>query len=50
MGAIEDQSNAVVPKASVTITNKATGVTRDTTSDDQGRFSVLNAPYPAPTT
>ena len=42
VGAIEDQSNAVVPKASVTITNKATGVTRETTSDDQGRFSLLN--------
>jgi len=42
VGGIEDQSSAVVPSASVTITNKATGVTRETKSDDQGRFSLLN--------
>ena len=42
VGSIDDQSGSVVPKASVTITNKATGVTRSTTSDEQGRFSLLN--------
>ena len=42
MGAIEDQSGSVVPKASVTIVNKGTGTTRETASDEQGRFSLLN--------
>ncbi|MDP3000401.1 MAG: carboxypeptidase regulatory-like domain-containing protein, partial [Bryobacterales bacterium] len=39
---IQDQSGAVVPKATVTITNKATGQTREAASDDGGRFSLLN--------
>ena len=42
VGAIEDQSGSVVPKATVTIINKATGLTRETAADDQGRFSLLN--------
>jgi hypothetical protein len=42
VGAIDDPSGSIVPKASVTITNRATGVTRSTTSDEQGRFSLLN--------
>ena len=42
VGAVEDQSGAVVPKATVTITNKATGQTREAASDDGGRFSLLN--------
>ena len=42
VGAIEDQSGSIVPKASVTMINKGTGTTRETTSDEQGRFSLLN--------
>ena len=42
VGTIQDQSGAVVPKAGVTITNKGTGMTRETAADDAGRFSLLN--------
>ena len=42
VGAVEDQSGSVVPKANITITNKGTGATRETASDEQGRFSLLN--------
>src|ERR1051326_1754414 len=42
VGAIEDQSGSVVPKATVTIINKATGLPSETAADDQGRFSLLN--------
>jgi hypothetical protein len=42
VGAIDDQSGSVVPNANVTLTSKTTGVTRETTSDEQGRFSLLN--------
>ena len=42
VGTVEDQSGAVVPKATVAITNKATGQTREAASDDSGRFSLLN--------
>ena len=42
VGTVEDQSGAVVPKATVTISNKATGQTREAASDDGGRFSLLN--------
>ena len=42
VGAIEDQTGAAVPKATVTITNKDTGLTRATAADDQGRYSLLN--------
>jgi len=37
VGTVEDPSGAVVPKAMITIANKQTGLTRDTTSDDAGR-------------
>ncbi len=42
VGTIEDPSGALVPKATVTIINAATGLTRETTADDDGRFSLLN--------
>src|ERR1035437_6241409 len=42
VGAIEDQTGAAVPKATVTITNKDTGATRTAAADDQGRYSLLN--------
>lgn len=42
VGTIEDQSGGVVPNATVTITNKQTGLTRNTTADEAGRYSLLN--------
>ena len=42
VGAIEDQTGAVVPKATVTITNKDTGVIRTAAADEQGRYSLLS--------
>ncbi len=41
VGTVTDQTDAVVPKATVTITNKATGLSRETTSDEAGRYSLL---------
>ncbi|MBI3484641.1 MAG: carboxypeptidase regulatory-like domain-containing protein, partial [Acidobacteria bacterium] len=42
-GTVLDQSGAAVPSASVTVTNKGTGVSFNTSSDDSGffRFPVL---------
>jgi len=42
VGTIEDASGAVIPGANVTITNVATSATRQTTSDAQGRFTIVN--------
>jgi hypothetical protein len=42
LGSIEDQSGALIPRAAIVLTNKATGLTRETTSDDAGRYSILN--------
>ncbi len=42
VGTVEDQSGAVVPRAAVLITNKGTLLTRETTADEQGRYSLLN--------
>src|SRR4030095_13053652 len=42
VGAIDDPSGSAVPKATVTITNKATGVNRSVEADDQGRYALLN--------
>ncbi len=42
VGTVEDQTGAVVPRATITITNKATGVTRETTADEAGRYSLVN--------
>ena len=41
-GTISDPSGAAVPNAKVTITNTATGVTRDDATDTAGFFSVPN--------
>ena len=38
LGVIYDQSQAVLPGVSITATNTATGLTRTTLSDDQGRY------------
>ncbi len=42
VGTVEDPTGAVVPKATVTVTNKATGLSRETTADEGGRFSIVN--------
>ncbi len=42
IGTVKDQTGAVVPGASVTITNIATGQSRETLSDDTGNYSILN--------
>jgi hypothetical protein len=42
LGTIEDPSGAVVPNATVTIINKSTGLTRETTADASGRFTIPN--------
>ncbi len=47
VGTVTDQSGAVVPKASVSITNKATGEARQTVTDDAGRYSAPNLPNAA---
>src|SRR5262249_36513529 len=39
-GMVRDQSGAIVPAASVTVRNKATGIERSLTSGDDGAFSV----------
>ncbi|MEK7404396.1 MAG: TonB-dependent receptor [Acidobacteriota bacterium] len=42
VGTVTDPTGAVVPNVSVSITNKATGLTRDTTADDAGRYTLVN--------
>ena len=42
VGTVLDQSGAVVPKGTVTITNTATGQSRETTTDQEGRYSIIN--------
>jgi len=39
LGTITDPSNSAVPKAVVTATNKATGLVKETASDDRGFFA-----------
>jgi hypothetical protein len=43
-GTISDSSGAVVPHATVTITNEATGQTRTVTSNDTGFYASTNLP------
>ena len=44
VGTVTDQTGAVVPKATVTITNNQTGLTRETTTDEGGRYSIVSIP------
>ncbi|MBI1787018.1 MAG: carboxypeptidase regulatory-like domain-containing protein, partial [Acidobacteria bacterium] len=44
IGTVTDPTGAVIPKAKITITNVATGVTRDTTSQADGTYQVLAVP------
>ena len=41
-GVVRDASNAVVPGASVSVTNDATGITRTTTASNEGVFLVVD--------
>lgn len=43
-GTVTDQSGAVVPSAQVTVTNEATGLKRQTTTDAAGTYRVLDLP------
>ena len=38
VGTVADPTGALVPKATVSITNTATGASRETTSDEAGRY------------
>src|SRR5581483_7419263 len=42
VGAVEDAVSGVVPKAAVTLTNTGTSQARETSTDDQGRYSFVN--------
>ena len=42
VGTVEDPTGAVVPGATVTLTNPATGAVREIKADDQGRYTVPN--------
>ena len=40
LGAIRDSSGSAIPHANVTVTNTATGITNQTTTDDAGDYNV----------
>jgi hypothetical protein len=42
LGTVVDTTGAVIPGATITITNTGTGATQSTTSDGQGAFSMLS--------
>jgi len=44
VGTVTDPSGAIIPNATVTITNEATGQTREVSSDEAGRYSILSVP------
>ena len=44
LGTVEDATGAVVPNAKVTVTEKATGFSRDTVTDVSGNYSVPSIP------
>jgi hypothetical protein len=41
-GTVSDQSGAAVPKAHVTLTNRATGVARETDADENGHYLITD--------
>jgi hypothetical protein len=41
-GVVKDASSALVPDVKVTARNAATGATRDTRTDSEGRYSLTN--------
>ena len=42
VGTLTDQTGAVVPKATVTVTNTSTGLSRQVTADGAGYYSIPN--------
>ncbi|HWZ43479.1 MAG TPA: carboxypeptidase-like regulatory domain-containing protein, partial [Candidatus Saccharimonadales bacterium] len=44
VGTVKDQQGAVVPGASVIVTNTATGVSTTTTTDSDGSYQALELP------
>jgi hypothetical protein len=44
IGDVLDPSQAAVPKATVSVSNKATGLTRDATTDDRGHYEFQSLP------
>ena len=44
VGTLTDQSGAVVPKATVIVTNTSTGLSREATTNDDGYYSIPNLP------
>src|SRR5713226_7373146 len=44
VGQVVDQQNAVVPNATVTATNPATGFTRTTKTTSDGAYTISNLP------
>ena len=44
LGIVTDSNGAVIPDAKITVTDVATKVARDTTSDKDGNFQVLSLP------
>jgi hypothetical protein len=43
-GVISDQNQAVIPAATITIKNTATGFTRSTSANAEGRYSFSEVP------
>src|SRR6185312_10127832 len=43
-GLVADKSGAVLPKATVMVTNTETGFSRTTTSDDGGEYKITSLP------
>jgi len=43
-GTVTDQANAVVPKASITVQNAATGLSRQVNTDEAGHYSITSLP------
>ena len=44
VGSVTDQTNAVVPKTLVKVTNPSTGLSREATTDTAGYYSIPNLP------
>jgi hypothetical protein len=43
-GTVKDAADAVIPNATITVTNEETNLTRDATTDENGFFVVTNLP------